>query len=341
MKGVCAFLVLSPWLSLVTADNRLIPFDHFHVSVDTNWRSTKGGEGQALRVYVQVSRSDEDPEGTTKTEVRCPGFDSREQEFLESDLQILFEAFEAARKGETYQREILSWTFLREVPTRFEVATAGKKHIVRVSRGKAEVYFTLAEAERTSEALAHARAAEEWYRTLLAATKLPAITEEAHPPVARAPYVSSTVGKVPGGGFAFEIGVRCWGDDVDTYQVEHSLSSEDQGWWSAGNRVEDLIATISEAIDAGKAGKTFKHQFDSGRSGKGDAIFVTVNPATGQAEVMIKFGEGLLSKRPIAFGTFGEKELKAIHQLEAEAEVRRKWFEEHESLFRVPPPRDP
>lgn len=104
---------------------------------------------------------------------------------------------------------------------------------------------------------------------------------------------------------------------------------------------EDLIATVSQAIDAGKTGKPFTHQFDSGRHRNEEAIFTTVNPATGHAEVMIKFGEGLLSNKPAAFGTFGEKELEAIRKLEAEAEVRKKWFEDHESLFRVPPPEDP
>ena len=57
-----------------------------------------------------------------------------------------------------------------------------------------------------------------------------------------------------------------------------------------------------------------------------DAIFVTVNPATGNAEAMIKFGEGLPADRPVAFGTFGEKDLAAIRKLEATAEVWKKWF---------------
>ena len=41
---------------------------------------------------------------------------------------------------------------------------------------------------------------------------------------------------------------------------------------------------------------------------------------------MIKFGEGLPADRPVAFGTFGEKDLAAIRKLEATAEVWKKWF---------------
>ena len=88
-----------------------------------------------------------------------------------------------------------------------------------------------------------------------------------------------------------------------------------------------MIGTVSKAIEAGKAGQPYSHQFDSGKHRKEeDAIFVTVNPATGNAEVMIKFGEGLPADRPVAFGTFGEKDLAAIRKLEAKAEVWKKWF---------------
>jgi len=340
MRGVYVFLVLLSWLSLVTADDRLIPFDDFHLSVDTNWRAEKAGKGDALKVHVEVSRSAEDPVGSARTEVYCFGFDSDKREFSVSDLATLFESFNAASEGRIYQKEILSTTFFGQANTRFEVTAVGEKPVVRVSRGEAEVSFTLAEAERTREALAHAKAAEAWYRKLLTGTELPAITAEVHPPLAHRPYLTSTVGKVSGGGFAFEIRVSSWGDDEENYQVDRRIGGENQEW-SAEDRVDHLIATISQAIDAGKAGETFNHQFYSGSNGTGDKISVTVNPATGKADITFKFGEHWPPRLSIATGTFGEKELKAIRQLEAEAETRRKWFEEHKSLFHVPPGGDP
>ena len=102
MRGVYVFLVLLSWLSLVTADDRLIPFDDFHLSVDTNWRAEKAGKGDALKVHVEVSRSAEDPVGSARTEVYCFGFDSDKREFSVSDLATLFESFNAAKIGRAH-----------------------------------------------------------------------------------------------------------------------------------------------------------------------------------------------------------------------------------------------
>ena len=341
MKGILAFFALFSGLPGL-ADDRLVPFDDFYISVDTNWRAAKGGEGEALQVNVRVHRSEENPGGSVDTEVSCSAFDSEEEEFSESDLKTFFEAFAAARNGDEFRKEIVSRNvFGGAVKTRFETDLAGTKPILRVGRGKVEVYFSLEEAENTKEALTLAKAAEEWYKKLLIAKERPEIAPAAHPPPADGMFLSSTVGRVPGGGFAFEIGVRNWGRLANDFEIEYGLGSESPGWWTAGDWVETLTSTIAEALEAGKAGRPFAHESGSGRNRKENAVFVTVDPATGKAEVMIRFGEGLLGDEPVHFGTFGETELAGLRQLEAEAEDRKKWFEEHKSLFFVPPPEDP
>ncbi len=291
-------------------------------------------------MYLRLSRHGEGVPGKTDVEFFCLEFPSEEREFLAEDLETFFEACDAAERGEDFRKEILSSTLFGTTMTRFRTDPLGSKHVVRVRRGEVEVYFAAEQGENTRKAVAMAEIGRAWFNQLLNAKALPEARPEIRPPTGEGLSLSSIVGEVTGGAFAVEVGVHASSMQGVGYRIGYGLRGKD-GWSTGGAWVEGMITTVAQAIDAGKAGKPFSHQSDSGRRGKEDTVFVTANPVTGHAEVMIKFGEGLLEDQPIAFGTFGETELSAIRKHEAAAEVRRKWFEEQKHWFLVPPPKRP
>lgn len=334
-----AILVLAFGRDPVSADDRLIPFDDFYISVDTNWRAAKGGEGEALQLNVQLSRHGKGTTGEAEVEISCSAFSSEARQFSAMDLETFLEACVAAKKGEYFRKEILSPTLFGTTMTRFRTDPVGNKHVVRVLRGKVEVYFTTEEGDNTREAVALAEAGRLWYQLLLRAKgKLPPqMTPEAHPPMGEGLTLMSTVGSVSVGDFAFEVGIDSWAFKKSGYRVTHALDFGN--WWTQGAWVEGLPGTFAKALEAGKEGRPFKLETSSGKPGE-TAVYVLTHPVSGKAEVMVIRDDNSDYRSP-AFGTLGEEELAEIRRLEAEAEERAKWFEDHESLFFIPPPEDP
>lgn len=327
-------LLLSLLLALPLSGGDLIPFDEFFVSVETNDWMNRRDEGTRLNVSVRVSRSADEPNGSTSVEVNCFKFEADQRMLSEADLKVFLAAGDAAQGGKEFREAVMTETFRGEKETTYEVVEADGKKMIRISRGEEKAELLPGEAAKVRIALAQARSGREWYRKLLADKTMPIPNEEARAPQANGYYLTSSIGTVSGKGIGYEVSVSSYsigqtprydiGHTLCLYSADGRLNGTLGGAWVAG-----LLHKISSALDAVNAGRAYS--FTSGED-DGRRYSVTANLKTREADVILVPGEFFKDRDPEK-GSFGVAQLADIRKLIDGCGERIKWFQAHEHLF--------
>jgi hypothetical protein len=327
-------LLISLLLALPSYGGDLIPINGFYVSVETNDWMHRRGEGARLNVSVSVSRSAENPNGSTSVEVHCFEFEATQRMLPDADLEAFMATGDAAQKGEAFRQTVMTKTFRGEKETTYEVVEVDGKKMIRMSRGEEKAEFMPAEATKVRAALAEARAGQAWFKKLLADKTMPVPNEEARPPQTEGYYLDSAIGTVSGKGIGYEVSVASHSRTAaPQYRIKHTicLYSEEgkvngtlSGDWVAG--LLQKIASALEAVNAGNA-----YTFTSGEK-DGRRYSVTANPNTKAADVILNPGD-FFKNRKAEKGSFGQAQLADIRKLIDGCDERTKWFQANEHLF--------
>jgi hypothetical protein len=333
MKTLCAIFLATLFGSSARADDRLIPFDDFYVSVETNDWLNRPRKQHALNVSVRVSRSAHEQDGSTSIEVDCHEFSSARRELAEEDITAFLEACDAATKRQDYRKEISSKTQFGYVQTVYEVVTVDQQKRVSVTRGKAAL-FAPDEGAKLKNALAQAHAGEAWFRKLLAEQKLPAKQPNAKPPQANNYYLTSKLGEVAGEGLSYEVSLGTHSFNAPpSYQMGHDLRFITLGGnagSSGGEWVKGMVDQIALALNALTKKQAF--YFESPGNPGEQRFAVKANLATQQADVEFQPGS-FFGRHSSIQGSFSMAQLAEIRQVMAKWEARKKWFVEHEDWF--------
>lgn len=320
--------------NVVYCDDRLIPFDDYYISVETNdWMNRRDGMN-SLNVTVKISRSAKVSIGSTSIEVNCLEFPAGKTMFLKEDLKLFFDAGAAAVKGEKYRKETLTSTLYGDEITVFETVDSNGGKMIRVNRAGKEALFALSEIVNVKEALVQAQVGKAWFDNLLIAEELPKKMPRAKPPVADSYFLISKLGEISGRGIGYRVSV--FSNSVgkeQKYYLRHQLSflnPSGGGMGSSGGQwVAGLLQEVSSALEAIEKGR--EYSFESGLE-KGRKYTVVANLDTAEADVILFLGD-FFKKGAVVKGHYGKEDLVAIEQLIKGHEARMKWFEKHENLF--------
>ena len=327
-------LLLSLLLALPLSGGDLIPFDEFFVSVETNDWMNRRDEGTRLNVSVHVSRSAQEPNGSTSVEVDCFEFEAAQRMLPEADLKVFLAAGDAAQGGKEFRETVMTKTFRGEKETTYEVVEVDGKKMIRISRGEEKAEFLLVEAAKVRTALAQAKSGQAWFKKLLVDKTMPVPNEEARAPQAKGYYLNSSIGTVSGKGIGYEVSVSSHsirqapiyniGHTLCLYSVDGELNGTLGGGWVAG-----MLQRISSALEAVNAGRAYS--FTSGED-DGRRYSVTANLQTQEADVILIPGN-FFKNRNSAKGSFGSAQLAGIRKLIDGCDERIKWFQANEHLF--------
>ncbi len=334
MKTYPSFLVLLLLLVLPLSGGDLIPFNNFFVSVETKDWLNQREEGARLNVTVRVSRSAEEPKGSTSIDVDCYEFEAGQRMLSDADIKAFLAAGDAAQKDKEFREVVTTKTYRGDKETTYEVVDVSGKKLIRMSRGEEKAEFLPREAVKVRKALAQARSGEAWYKKLLHDDAMPTPIEKARAPQSIGYFLNTPIGTVSGRGIGYEISVASHSfGKAPRYYVEHqlclySVDGELNGTLS-GAWVAGLLKEISAALEAVDAGKpySFKSEEDGGRS-----YSVTANLKTKEADVVLIPGK-YFKNRDAERGFFGHVQLAEIRKLIEDCDQRIKWLQANENLF--------
>lgn len=314
-------LLFTQLAALAVADDRLIPFDEFYISVPVDGaRNTRG-----VRVSVRISRSTHQPEGVADIELTLPGLASSLPPLNSDEVSALMEACSAAKNDQDYHKEVRFHIH----KTIWEAAVVDGQRQVRIRRG-GEALISLDQIARLRESLIQAEAAQSWYEKLLTEHTLPPKMDSAYPPPATSFFLIARLGAVSAEGVDYEVSLNHYGGPIeDGFQLNHgvrfsalrgSMSTSSGAW------VKSMLDHVALALNA--VGKKQAYQFEAPPAGPKDSsgrFTVTANLTTQKADVTFE---------PSGHeGAFDLAQLTAIRELVAQCEARRKWFSEHEAWF--------
>lgn len=327
-------LLISLLLALPLSGADLIPFDEFFVSVETNDWMNRRDEGTRLHVSVHVSRSAEEPNGSTSVEVNCFQFEAAQRMLPDEDLKAFLAAGDAAQGGKEFRDAVMTKTFRGEKETTYEVVEVDGKKMIRISRGEEQAEFLPVEAAKVRDALAQAKSGQAWFRKLLVDKTMPVPDEEASPPKAKVYYLSSSIGTVSGEGIGYEVSVASHSrTEAPQYSIQHTLclysGDGELNGTLGGDWVAGLLQKIALALEAVNSGSAYT--FTSGEK-EGRRYSVTANLATKEADVSLNPGE-FFKNRNAEKGSFGQAQLADIRKLIDGCDERIKWFKGNERLF--------
>jgi len=323
------FILLFTQLAAVAvADDRLIPFDEFYLSVDCN----EEPKARGVRVSVRISRSTHQPEGAADIKLTLPGIPSSIPPLNSDEASALMEACSAAKNDQDYHREVRFDIH----KTIWEAAVVDGQRQVRIRRG-GEALISLEQAARLRESLVQAEAAQAWYKKLLTEHTLPQKTESAHPPHAPRFFLIASLGAVSAEGLDYEVSLTHYGAPLgDGYRVDHGVRFFALGGsmsTTSGTWVKSMLDHVALALNA--VGKKQAYQFEAPPEGPKDSsgrFSVTANLTTQKADVTFQPGRHFGHHSPVE-GSFDLAHLTAIREIVAQGEARKKWFSEHEDWF--------
>jgi hypothetical protein len=338
MKSATFLLILLSAIRL-GADDPVIPFDQYFISVETNdWLNRqKGFTRLNVSVRMHIDKVSP-PKESTSVDVNCHKFPAGKRMFLDSDLQAFYEASAAAMKRVAFRKEIQTPTFLGKEVTVFETVEETGYSTVRVRRANTDAHFAGTEAEKVKAALREARAGEAWFKKLMKAEDLPKETADAKPPSSSGYYLSTTVGQVDCRGIVYEISVSESSSSrrSSRYEVTHVLrminSDGKNIGSSSGAWVKELLRRVSEALEM--VDQNQNYEFESTVE-RGRKFTVIANLVSRQVDVTWTPADYFPDRTPIE-GHFDQMKTIAIQDLLDAAEARKRWFENHESLFYSP-----
>lgn len=321
-------LLFTHLAALAVADDRLIPFDRFYISVPVDGaRNTR-----EMRVSVRIFRSTHQPEDVADIQLTLPGLRSSLPPLNSDEVSALMEACSAAKNNQDYHKEVRFDIH----KTIWEAAVVDGQRQVRIRRG-GEALISLDQVARLRESLAQAEAAQAWYEKLLTEHTLPKKTENAHPPHAASYFLIARLGAVSAEGLDYEVSLNHYGAPLnDAYQVNHGVRFFALGEsmsTSSGAWVKSMLDHVALALNA--VGKKQAYQFEAPPDGQKDSsgrFTVTANLTTQKADVTFEPGRHFGRHSPIE-GAFDLAQLTAIRELVAQGEARQKWFAEHEAWF--------
>ncbi len=333
MKTTAALLLFAlpaAGVSAAGAEERLIPFDEFFLSVPVTGRLNFDG----LQLAVQMRRGVNEPVGRTGIEVVRSRVSLPDRTLTAEELAALMEALNAALKAQPYRREVPRGLD----KSVFETAKVDDHTRVRMHRpDEGEVLFEPEETIKLKLALEQALVAEAWLKKLLTERTLPVQTAEAHPPKGPSPYLKSEVGKVSGEGLTYEVALsNLPPPQAPEFRVEQGLSFyTPRGifYSKRGEKVKRMMEHVALALDA--VGRKEAFTFDAmqdGDEGERGEFTVTANLETHKADVVIDPGRAFGRHAP-ALGSFAVAQTAAIRKLLAQGDAWQKWLTEHEVWF--------
>lgn len=326
-----AVLFLFAFLSAAAgAEQRLIPFDEFYLSVPV----TEVPNPKGLEVTVWLKRQVSETLGISGISVYGSALPSPDKSLDPDDQTALMEACAAALKGQDFRKEVLLKSLcIPDLKTVYEVVTVEGRKRVRIGRGGV-VFLDPEEGTRLKEALARAVVAETWYMQLLRARTLPVKTAAAHPPKAAGYHFSAEVGKVSGEGLVYEL---VFNHDYLQPKAQSQIMGElyyktPRGLPSPSCRdwVERMMDQVVLALNAVEKKQAFV--FESPPDGTEISFSVTANLAKQRADMVFNPGSYLGEPSP-GKGSFGLAQLASIHDIRARGDACKQWLAEHESWF--------
>lgn len=325
------FALLATGVSAAGAEERLIPFDEFYLSVPVTGKLKFDG----LRVVVQVRRGANEPVGRTGIEVVRHVTSIPDRTLTAEELAALMEALNAALKAQPYRREVPRGIY-KSVFETVKVNDQTRVRMHRPEQGRA-VLFEPEVTIKLKLALEQALVTETWLKKLLTERTLPVKTAAAHPPKAPAGFLRSEAGKVSGEVLTYEVALRNLNSpQVPEFRVEQGLSfsiPRELSISGYGEWVKRMMEHVALALDAvgRKEAYTFEDEPDGpeGHSGK---YTVTANLAAQKADVVIDMSK-YLENEPLIRGSFAMAQLDAIRKLAAQGDAWEKWLTEHAGWF--------
>ena len=337
-----AFLFLFALLSAAPgAEERLIPFDEFFISVAFVVTPK-------LEVAVQVQRGGDEPQGRTGIALVSPTSLHSKGALEPDEVASLVAACDAALNARAYHKEIWhgneKWVY----------ETVKVDDHTRVSVGG--VVFEWYETLKLKEALVQATVAEAWFKKLLTERTLPAQTAVARPLRVRSPNLNFKVGEVSGDGLTYAVALKqSSSNPSQQYQVQQVVNFKRPGGYQGnmygvyGGWIGAMMEQVALALDAVQRKKDFTYEAPpdaaEGRYGK---FSVTANLTTQKADVVIDMSRpfekpntsGIIlmprhlnEEKPLVQGSFAVRDLAAIRKLTTQGEAWAKWFAEHEAWF--------
>lgn len=313
------------------AEERLIPFDEFYLSVPVTGKLNFDG----LRVAVQMRRGVNEPVGRTGIEVVRSFISAPDHTLTAEELAALTEALNAALKEQPYRREVPRGKY----QSVFETVKMNDHTGVRMHRQEAGL--TLVEPEVTLKlklALEQAAVTEAWLKKLLTERTLPVPTAAAHPPKAPAPFLKSEVGTVSGEGLTYEVTLSNLNSPtVPEFRVHHGLSFSSPRELSIsgfGEWVRRMMEGVALALDAVGRKEAFTCEaLPDGLQGHRGKYTVTANLAAQKADVVVDVRVDYGDEEPLLPGSFAVSQLAAIRKLTAQGDAWQKWLTEHAGWF--------
>ena len=303
--------------------DRLIPFDHFYVNVETNnWRKQRD-IGTSLNVSTTVHRSPGE-HGKAGYDVNCFEFDAGQRMLPENELPHFIEAGKHAAQKRSFKEETITTTFRGNLRTIYESAEINDgRWMIRITRGGRSALFEPDEGERLAKAIDESKLAVQWYRKLLQNERIEP-GETARPPRASGIYLDSKVGTVmaANGRLGIEVSVRNQLRN-QSFGVGYRLRLGNGGS-TGGSWVKTLVEEMGTVFVAAEKGEALETKVND----------CTITADTRNKTVTLKVVPGRFFRdRSERVSSFTRKDYDRIQSFIRHSEVVKDWFSRNASLF--------
>ena len=312
-------------------DDRLIPFDDFFISMETNGARNHNRGFSSLYVMLFVERSKSIPKGRISSEILCLQFENNKQRFTARDIEVLTMGCLAAGRGEEFMQLSIDTGYGHTV---FETVKRGDLWVVQVNRGDKVVFFNHTEGEKVRKALREVDIGEAWYEKLLTDKKMPQPEQDLRAPMVASLRFKSPVGLVEGRGLVIEHSLSV---NIDRGEARYGVSRKlrlrhnANGFTSSNGRgVERFLENIAKVLESSKKGEAL--EIDSSKGGL--KYTVKTNLVKKGADVVL-LDRFLIKNRPRTVH-FDQEDLIEIKKINTAYEARKQWFKKHEAWFFTP-----
>ena len=332
MKTILTILTLCMFATIGKCDDRLIPFDDFFISMETNGARNHNRGFSSLYVMLFVERSKSIPKGRITSEVLCFQFENNKQNFTAKDIELLMEACVAAKRGEEFMQLSID---AENGNTVFESIKRGHLWLVQVNRGDKVVFFDSAEGAKVKKAIREVDIGEAWFERLLTIKKVWPPGLDMRPPIVASLSFGSPAGIVEGRGLIIEHSLLANFERGKTrYRVSRKLKlrhNATRSTSSNGGRVERFLEDIEKVLESSKKGEAL--EIDSLK----DRLKYTIKTNLFKKEADVVILDSVLRKKRSLTAHFDQEDLIEIKKINKAYEAKKQWFEKHEALFLTHP----
>lgn len=310
----------------ITLEPALIPFDSFHISVETNDWMRPRDKGESLNVSISVSRYPDDLDGSTEVDVDCNEFPAGMRMMPAPDRKAFLAACRAAAAEQAFDKPVDTKTIHGSIETRYrseDLIPHG--WMVRVSRADTDVLFAPEEGNNLSKAIEEAGTGQRWYRKLLANEEA-SPSENTRPPLSDGYNLIASVGKVTTADRKLSIevhvnAIRSSNKPNPNYSLEFNEFSSSGGEW-----VIELLDEIQNSINAAKENQPYEKTIQN------NDTEITVMNREGKSIIKVKPGSFFNNQDEIE-SSFSQTDLDRINALMKQTDAMANWFHENQELF--------